>query len=455
MSGLRQTGAAASPQPASEDVALRRGTGSRAGDGGRLRACFERFESLGLEPGRLAGPRSSVPCGLPMRVPVRRMLRSPAALAAFSRSVGSVLGDRVPLTLSLTDLGSEDISIRNLQKFCEYLRKLMPDRAALRLLGLSLASHQMPLQAFVVVSSALLGDGPRYVVFDTLQMKHHDNVRVTEEAERNWKYLWRNRAAAALLPVYGASVRSACPLLGEEAAGAVLPGFAMPVPVESAWLTLQLPLPRFADPLGRIDWQALDRSLVSAVTLAEEALPLMEWARLPQLRDARENRRLAVIPTGLGDLVLRRGVDPMSLGCLRWLNGLVLRMRGTLWERSHSIAKEHGPLPALSGIDPSLAFGDRSHRDDWHRRWRQALSDGAVRSRNILAISPYSVLPVDCSNAAAFTDLLPVIAHADTWSFGSPAAFEGWTYNEFKNFHRRAWAVMQGRNAAALVATGA
>ena len=421
----------------------------------RIRDGYARFRELGFEPGPLFGPRRTVPCGVPLRVPVRPTLRSPSALAALARFVGSVLREGVPLSIALSDLGTEDVVIRVLQKFCEQLGAALqaygtPPRD---LLGMSLASHQMPLQAFVLTTTVLLGAGPRYVVFDTLQMRHHDNARVAEETEQNWSYLWRN--AGALIPVYGASVRTACPLLADEVAAAVLPGPAMPVPVESAWLTLELPLTRFADARGDIDWRALDEGIERAVDVADDVLPLLEWSRMSQLRDAGQNRRLAVLPAGLGDLVLRRGADPADLACLTWIDGIVRRLHAKLWARSRAIAKRRGPLPALSYADPSLRIRDRSHRDDWQQRWRDAVADGAVRNRNMLAMSPYSILPGGSAGSAAFTDLLPVIAHADSWCFAGAPAFSGWKYHEFKRFHRRAWAVMQGGYAASLVATGA
>ena len=47
-----------------------------------------------------------------------------------------------------------------------------------------------------------------------------------------------------------AGVRTGCPLLGDEAAAAVLPSHGIQVPPGSAWLPIGVHLPRFADDKG-------------------------------------------------------------------------------------------------------------------------------------------------------------------------------------------------------------
>ena len=77
-----------------------------------------------------------------------------------------------------------------------------------------------------------------------------------------------------------------------------------------------------------------------------------------------------------------------------------------------------------------------------------------MRHRNLLVLSPYAVLPAGARSAADYLHLLPVLAHADAFAFGEPptACFSG--AREFAQFHRQAWAVMQRRHAASLVAAG-
>jgi len=158
--------------------------------------------------------------------------------------------------------------------------------------------------------------------------------------------------------------------------------------------------------------------------------------------------------TGLGDLVDRRGLDPANLGTLRWLSAIVVRIRTSLWHRSGQLARNLGCLPALCSSDPSSGWDDSVERENWRRHWQVALEKSAVRHRNMLILSPYSVLPSNGACSAGYTDLLPVVACADAWSFADVPQFPGWSLNEYMVFHTRAWAVIQGCKTGSLVAAG-
>jgi hypothetical protein len=69
-------------------------------------------------------------------------------------------------------------------------------------------------------------------------------------------------------------------------------------------------------------------------------------------------------------------------------------------------------------------------------------------------MSPYAVLPEGGDVEAGFTDLLPVLAHADAYAFAGQPPLSGWNIKAFRNFHSRAWAIMQRRNARSLIAAG-
>ena len=180
----------------------------------------------------------------------------------------------------------------------------------------------------------------------------------------------------------------------------------------------------------------------------------LHWSQAGQLSDARQNRRLAISVTGLGDLILPRGLDPQDLDALRWLSAIVMRIRKILWHHSGQMARKYGCLPALCRSDPSNGWDDSAHRESWRHHWRIALEKSAVRHRNMLVLSPYSVLPSDGSCDAAYTDLLPAIACADAWSFADVPQAGNWNLSEYKTFHRRAWAVIQGRKTGTFVAAG-
>lgn len=392
--------------------------------------------------------------GTDLQVWPRELERSEMATAHFMRRLEAFVRDGLPVTLSIRELGPDDAGIELLENLCLSIRRYLgADKTLLSRIGLSLHSHQVPLQAYLLISRTLLGDGPRYVIMDSLQMQFHKQARVQEETERNWLFLWRQRDLnSAVMPAYGAGVRTGCPLLGDEAAEAILPLHGVQVPVGSAWLPVGLHLPSFADSGGQIAWPELRSALEACVDLGDQMLDVLSWAAPCQRSDAWLNRRLAIVVTGIGELVQSRGNDPACLNCLQWVDQIIARVRQTLWDRSHVIAGQTGLLPALARSDPSGGLCDHSHRQDWQRRWRLALASSAVRHRNLLVMSPYSVLPTDGENTAAFADLLPVLSHADAYAFAGQAAPGNWNIKDFRGFHTRAWAVMQRRNACSLVA---
>jgi hypothetical protein len=226
------------------------------------------------------------------------------------------------------------------------------------------------------------------------------------------------------------------------------------VPAGSAWLPISLHLPNFADDTGRITWAELHRALKACVDLGDQLLDLLSWTTPSQRSDAWMNRRLAIAISGIGDLVRAAGSDPACLGTLQWADRLMQRIRKTVWDHSHIIAGRTALIPALARSDPSGGFCDRAQKQNWQRRWRTALASSAVRNRNLLVMSPYSVLPESGGDTGDFADLLPVLAYADAFAFAGRPPTGGWNIGQFRSFHTRAWAVMQRQNGRSLVAAG-
>jgi len=384
-----------------------------------LRPLIERLQLIGFEVPPLCGAQSNVAGGVPMRLAVRNFLLSGPGAESTVDTVLTLLRDRIPLTLSLTDLGSGDTAIDAVQRLCQFLQgEIASNKCSGEHLGVCVHAHQLPLQAFQVFANSFPGNGPRYVILDGLQMTPHSNRRVQSDTDQNWSVLWRNRLASVpLKPAYGATVRTACLLLADEDATSVLPVCGIQVPVDSAWLPMSLSLPHFADDSGEVRWDQLLPALACGVELAEEIMNQLCWSQPGQRTDARLNRRLAMSITGLGDLVVRRGLDPEDLITLRWLSAIVERIRKSLWYHSGQLARNLGCLPALCNSDPSSGWEDSAQRENWRRRWRVALEKSAVRHRNMLVLSPYSVLSSSGACSAGHTDLLPVVACADAWSF--------------------------------------
>jgi len=394
--------------------------------------------------------------GLAGRISVRAVLEAGPASHKELQALCAIAAAGTPLCLSLVDFGGGESAIDTWQRFCEAIsRELSGNHEHLVSPGFCISSHQLPLEAFCLIADSVLGKGPRYVFLDSLQMDAHCSRRVEERAAANWTFLWRCRAMGRrVMPVYGGVVRSTCPLLSDEVATAVLPLTGLQVPPDSAWLNMDLTLTRFMDNRGRLDENRLHRAVQRAVVVADELLEHQLWPCPLQCEDAANNRRLAVTVSGIGDLVVLLGEDPGDLGCLRRLNRILSDIRNHLCETSARLARQDGALPALGAVHSVGGLPDGPHRDAWCSRFEDAVSKAAVRHRNILAISPYSVLPTDVRCDTAFADLLPLIAAADAWSFARPHFFTGWNVTQFSNFHRRARAIIQGSQAASFVAAG-
>jgi hypothetical protein len=134
------------------------------------------------------------------------------------------------------------------------------------------------------------------------------------------------------------------------------------------------------------------------------------------------------------------------------LSGIAARIREVLKDESAKLAALSGPLPALSPADLTTGWLSGSGRELWQNAWQDALRKSAVRHRNLVVMSPASVLPAGAD--PRYADLLPVIAHADAWYFGSPVVLAHGGPAAWRAFHRRARAVIQGTTADSFVAAG-
>ena len=338
------------------------------------------------------------------------------------------------------------------REFCGRLGELCPPRVEPP--ALCVHSHLVRLDEYRDAKGNSLIAGARYVYCDSLQMQAHADARVKLRTDSNWRALWRSRLTARpLAPVYGGFVRSACPLLADEAAAAVLPASGLNVPLNTGWLPLGLDLTGFADGAGRLDLADLRQALREAIPIADELLGKVVRPNILQRRDVTENRRLALLVKGIGDLVLRRARDPADFDCLRELHSDLAAIRSAVDETSAHQARRRGPLPAL--FLPPRAWFDGDHAEQWLQHFEAARRREAVRHRNLLAMSPYSVMPSGSGCDPAFADLLPLLAFADAWAFSDPPRLENWNLNQFKHFHTRARAIIQASQATTRIAAGA
>lgn len=366
--------------------------------------------------------------------------------------VYSSLRAGIPVTVTIIDPAGEaatDSLKRFRLQFCAFLDAAQIDR---RLLGLCLASSELPSPELRTELRPSLGDGPRYVML-------HDPLDLSMQARKSREDIWQllrieENGEPRFWPAFAAGVRSQCPLLSGESSSVVQPGSGLVAPKGSAWLPLTIDLCNFADARGVIDRERLDAALDACVELGDRLLDAVSWFDDSQHRDARNNRRLAICIEGIGDLVVRRGSQPDEFATLRDLDRLLSEVRRRLWSSSRRLAKLRGPLPSLTEHAPRPTCDDNARRRDWQRRWQSALDSGQVRNRNLLAMSPYALFPRTSTVRPSFADLLPLLAHADALCFADPPSLKHWKTNDFIGFHRRLAAQVRRNNAAAFVAAG-
>jgi hypothetical protein len=315
--------------------------------------------------------------------------------------------------------------------------------------SISVHSHQLTPAQLAGLAADPAPFSSCYVHCDSLQMQSHREGRVKARAASNWRALWRSR----LLPVYGGYVRSTCPLLADEAATAVLPMTGLNVPRRTAWVALRINLARLADSSGLLDPDKLRGRLEEAMALADDLLDQVSPPTAAQRRDATDNRRLALLIEGVGDLVANRARDPADFACLHELQAELRAIRGLVDQASARAARCRGPLPALAL--PFHEWFDGQQQSRWRQHFEAARRHAAVRHRNLLAMSPYSVLPTRSACDPAYADLLPLLACADAWAFSGGHQFDGWNLSQFKHFHTRARAVIQASQATTRIAAGA
>jgi len=417
---------------------------------------IDEIARLGFDPPRRSGRERRIICGTSFRVSVSNVLADGCIAGDLFDKLSGLFGNQVPTCLVPDDFPAGTSAIDSWRFFCELIQAQYSEqtRRASRL-GFCMHSHRMPLDAFCLIADSLLGFGPRYVYLDSLQMAERGDSRVAERAASNWRFLWRHRGhQRPVQPVYGGLVRSTCRLLADEVAGAVIPTRSLLVPAGSAWLPIGMPVTRFCCRAGTPDWRRLGSALHQLVDLTDQLISKLDWHDPQQHADAAINRRVAVCVTGLGDLLLRRGLSPKALESLSWLTNLVQRIQTELAAQSSKRAAQSEMLPALKQSNPVHGWNAGQDRDRWHQQWESAVSEAAVRHRNLLVMSPSSVLPKHHHNCTEFGDLLPVLGFADAWSFDCDAQTQGFNMTQFRDFHRRARATIQSAQRASFVAAG-
>lgn len=277
-------------------------------------------------------------------------------------------------------------------------------------------------------------------------------VSDTDHGDRFWGALWELRTAPGVNTAFGERVMSQCPLLSAERGRAIVSPIGLQAPADSAWVCMGIDLARFLRHDGVIDAPVLKRCLETCVDVGEALHDTLAWPTADMQHDAWLNRRLAIVFSGFGDLLRMKAMAPADHQSLRYLNQLLLWLRMNAQSRSRAIAMHAEPLPAISLSDPSHALPRGSVREDWRRRWREAVRATLVRHRNLVVISPWSLFPGDGRADYEYAELLPLLRHSDACAFNRNVSIDHWNFNQFKRFHQRARAVLKQRVATSQIA---
>jgi hypothetical protein len=277
-------------------------------------------------------------------------------------------------------------------------------------------------------------------------------VGESDQCDRLWGTLWDLRTESCVRTAFADRIMPQCPLLSVEQGRAIVSPIGLQAPADSAWVCMGVDLARFTDPCGALDRQALKQCVEACVETGEALHDALTWPTANVQHDAWLNRRLAIVLSGFGDLLRLKGMAPSDHDSLRYLNQLLLRVRMGAQSQSRAIAMRSEPLPAIALSDPSHTLPRGSVREDWRRRWREAVRATLVRHRNLLVISPWSLFPGDARADYKYAELLPLLRHADACAFDRNLSIRHWNFNQFKHFHQRARAVLKQRVATSQIA---
>ena len=390
--------------------------------------------------------------GVSMDVSVADALAAEPALTRLRRQVYALLCEPTPLSITVSGLGFGPGARCLLSRLCIALRwTLNYAQVSSRRIELVLPALALPPATAWTLRRQLLGPGALYIIADGSYFEPHRNRRDRSHCDAFWQQVWQLRGETDFNCVYAPMVSSPCPLLSNEVADAVQAPLALQVPVGTAWAWTRVDLALFADSRGRIDACELNRQLKNCVDAGEQLHDRARWPTPSMQADSWRNRRLAIAVTGIGDIVRRRKSDPRKLTCLDDVCELLESIREGVVLRSRALAESKAIVPALDANDPlqRLLPGNSA---GWPERWQRALEKSAVRHRNLLALSPWSVLPAAESADARYFDLLPALAYADACAFGGRPRLKTWKINEFIELHNRARAVLEQNDARRLIA---
>lgn len=200
-------------------------------------------------------------------------------------------------------------------------------------------------------------------------------------------------------------------LMGSQKPNTIMPLSLFEAPAGTAWLGMQFDLSTIPAEQIKRGVGHLRKLVRIGARLADNLIDSVPWPSPELHADAVANRRLAAHVTGIGDLVVRHGLDPERHSTLRLVQRWLSLFKRQLLRESLRLAQERGPYPALSAQQLVAALSSRFGEE----RARQIIARRSPRHRQLLALSPYCVFPSEPTGfpADAWLNLLPVIRIAD------------------------------------------
>lgn len=392
--------------------------------------------TTGPEVAALPRPGCMRQGGVTLLANVRQLIGSPACTARLAGQLIELAAGRLPVALRIAGFDAGNALVQ----FYVILRELRDAfrRAGLdsRSLEVTIAAGSMPLRVAWQVRRALLGDGVLNVVLDAATISATGSGSNTDAF---WEDLWQLRMRP-VRSVFWPVVRSACKLLSPEAASDVVPETGLQAPAQTAWLRRVFDLRDFADVGGQVSLPGLTQAMGHFIEEAELRYDTETWPTSAMQYDAWFNRRLAIVMVGIGDVVRRQGLDPDCHETLVTLGRLLRNVRRVIGGYSRTLASRNERLPSIAATDPCLHLKNKARESCWQRRWNNALERHALRHRNLLVVSPWSLFPDDDADFR-FANLLPLLSEADACEFRRTQSLQTWSKHQLQLFHCRAWAL--------------
>ena len=379
-----------------------------------------------------------------------RALASAAATARLQRRLVDLLAGDCPVAVRVCGVGRGRGAIETLCRLCETLARAVV-RAGLEptQLELTLRAAAMPPRAATYIRESTLGPGIVNLLIDEATMAAAREPR-PHQTDRTWLQLWQLRSKSVFTAFWPAT-RSCCPLLSSERATDVLPGVGLQAPAQSAFAVRTLDLVSHADNSGAVDIRSIEHVLRDIIDDADTMHETIAWPTPAMRADSWFNRRIAICVTGIGDIALRRGLDPELHSSVLELDALLDHIRRFALQRSQAMAHSREMLPAIRAQNPCYRLQKSHSHDAWEQRWLRAIERSASRHRNLLAMSPWSVFPKGTCDFR-YANLLPLLARVDACTFRRLQSIKSWNIRQFIHFHRHAWAIGRQRESTMVVA---